>query len=63
MVVCLQVERVRMLDRFNVKKSFTGVLYLTATHLIFNDPESKKETWVRTLQLFEMLKLLFVSKI
>lgn len=35
-----------MLDRFNNKKANTGTLHLTATHLIFIDPEGKKEAWV-----------------
>lgn len=38
-----------MLDRYNSRKPSTGTLYLTATHLIFVDPDAKKETWVRTL--------------
>ena len=28
------------------KNSTVGTLYLTATHLIFVDPEANKETWV-----------------
>lgn len=36
-----------MIDRFNSKNlSIVGTLYLTATHLIFVDPEANKETWV-----------------
>ena len=35
-----------MLDRYNNRKPSTGTLYLTATHLIFVDPDGKKETWV-----------------
>lgn len=46
-VSVFQVENVRMLDRFNSRKSSTGSLYLTATHLIFFDPDRKKETWVK----------------
>ncbi|XP_059484789.1 myotubularin-related protein 6 isoform X1 [Neocloeon triangulifer] len=52
-----KVEGVRMLDRFNVKKSFVGVLYLTATHLIFVDPESKKETWILHMHILSADKL------
>jgi hypothetical protein len=44
----LQVENVRMLDRYNARKPSLGTLYLTATHLIFVDPDGKKETWVCT---------------
>lgn len=36
-----------MLDRYNSRKPSTGTLYLTATHLIFVDPDAKKETWVK----------------
>nr|XP_053627539.1 uncharacterized protein LOC128685079 isoform X2 [Cherax quadricarinatus] len=43
--VLKKVENVRLLDRFSNRKS-TGTLYLTATHLIFVDPDAKKETWV-----------------
>lgn len=35
-----------MIDRYNSKNSIVGTLYLTATHLIFVDPEANKETWV-----------------
>ncbi|XP_075233257.1 uncharacterized protein LOC142331320 [Lycorma delicatula] len=34
-----------MLDCYNMRKPSQGTLYLTATHLIFVDPENKKETW------------------
>jgi hypothetical protein len=46
LVAVLQVENVRLLDRFNTRKPAVGTLYLTATHLIFVDPAGKKETWV-----------------
>ena len=49
--LCLQIENVRMLDRYNSRKPSTGTLYLTATHLIFVDPDAKKETWVRNNQI------------
>lgn len=39
-----QVVNVRMIDR--LRNSSVGTLYLTATHLIFVDPETDKETWV-----------------
>lgn len=48
-LVILQVENVRMLDRYNARKPSIGTLYLTATHLIFVDPDGKKETWVCSL--------------
>lgn len=47
----LQVEQVRLLDRFS-NKSTHGTLYLTATHLIFvesssnNTPAGAQEIWV-----------------
>lgn len=49
----LQVEQVRLLDRFS-NKSTHGTLYLTATHLIFvessssNTPAGAQEIWVST---------------
>ena len=36
-----------MSGRSGTKQQSAGVLYLTATHLIFVDSEAKKETWVR----------------
>ncbi|UJR26200.1 hypothetical protein I4U23_007543 [Adineta vaga] len=42
----LQVENVRLTDRFNVRQQIIGTIYLTATHLIFIDPEGKRETWI-----------------
>lgn len=39
-----------MIDRYNSKNSIVGTLYLTATHLIFVDPEANKETWVCILR-------------
>lgn len=51
MCVCLQVEQVRLLDRFS-NKSTNGTLYLTATHLIFvesssnNSSSAGQEIWV-----------------
>lgn len=50
MTYVLQVENVRMLDRYNTRKPSIGTLYLTATHLIFVDPDGKKETWVSTIE-------------
>lgn len=35
-----------MIDRYNTKNPIVGTLYLTATHLIFVEPETNKETWV-----------------
>ncbi|XP_076319449.1 phosphatidylinositol-3,5-bisphosphate 3-phosphatase MTMR8-like isoform X1 [Tachypleus tridentatus] len=52
-----KLENVRMLDRFNSKKPSLGTLYLTATHLIFVDPEGKKETWVLHMHIASIEKL------
>lgn len=35
-----------MIDRYNAKNPIVGTLYVTATHLIFVNPETNKETWV-----------------
>ncbi|KAG8144366.1 hypothetical protein E2320_012889 [Naja naja] len=44
----VQVENVKLLDRYTNKKSANGTLYLTATHLIYVDTSAdiRKETWV-----------------
>jgi hypothetical protein len=62
MACVLQVENVRMLDRYNARKPSVGTLYLTATHLIFVDPDGKKETWVCSIESHYMhhVKLLFL---
>lgn len=52
-----KVENVRMLDRFNAKKPSVGTLYITATHLIFVDPEGKKETWILLMHIASVEKL------
>ncbi|CAF1000015.1 unnamed protein product [Rotaria sordida] len=41
-----KVENVRLTDRFNSRQHIIGTLYLTSTHLIFIDPEGKRETWI-----------------
>lgn len=41
-----------MVDRYNNKFSSVGILYLTATHLIYVDPEINKETWVFSTIIF-----------
>ncbi|XP_030749831.1 myotubularin-related protein 6 [Sitophilus oryzae] len=51
-----KVENVRMLDRYS-KASSQGTLYLTATHLIFVDPEAKKETWILHMHIASLEKL------
>lgn len=52
-----KIENVRMLDRYNSRKPSTGTLYLTATHLIFVDPDAKKETWVLLMHVATVQKL------
>ncbi|XP_018573765.1 myotubularin-related protein 6 [Anoplophora glabripennis] len=51
-----KVENVRMLDRYS-KTPSQGTLYLTATHLIFVDPDAKKETWVLHMHIASLEKL------
>uniref|UniRef100_A0A2L2YBW1 phosphatidylinositol-3,5-bisphosphate 3-phosphatase n=1 Tax=Parasteatoda tepidariorum TaxID=114398 RepID=A0A2L2YBW1_PARTP len=53
----LKVEKVRMLDRFNSKKPNIGTLHLTATHLIFIDPDGKKEAWILHTHIAAVIKL------
>uniref|UniRef100_U5EVV2 phosphatidylinositol-3,5-bisphosphate 3-phosphatase n=1 Tax=Corethrella appendiculata TaxID=1370023 RepID=U5EVV2_9DIPT len=52
-----KVENVRMIDRYNSKNPSVGVLYLTATHLIFVDPEANKETWILLMHIGSVEKL------
>lgn len=40
-----------MIDRYNLKNPTVGTLYITATHIIFVDPETNKETWVGAIKL------------
>lgn len=44
----LKVENVRFLYRYPATSNTVtiGTLYLTATHLIFVDPDLKRETWI-----------------
>ncbi|XP_021924454.1 myotubularin-related protein 8 isoform X7 [Zootermopsis nevadensis] len=46
-----------MLDRYNARKPSIGTLYLTATHLIFVDPDGKKETWILHMHIASVEKL------
>uniref|UniRef100_T1IU07 Myotubularin phosphatase domain-containing protein n=1 Tax=Strigamia maritima TaxID=126957 RepID=T1IU07_STRMM len=52
-----KIENVRMLDRFNTKQPSLGTLYLTTTHLIFVNPDAKKETWILHMHLASVEKL------
>lgn len=52
----MKVANVRMLDRYS-KTPSQGTLYLTATHLIFVDPDAKKETWVLHTHIANVEKL------
>ncbi|XP_066999698.1 myotubularin-related protein 8 isoform X1 [Anabrus simplex] len=52
-----KVENVRMLDRYNTRKPSVGTLYLTTTHLIFVDPDGKKETWILLMHIANVEKL------
>uniref|UniRef100_A0A182UBX8 phosphatidylinositol-3,5-bisphosphate 3-phosphatase n=1 Tax=Anopheles melas TaxID=34690 RepID=A0A182UBX8_9DIPT len=55
--VLKKIENVRMIDRYNSKNPTVGVLYLTATHLIFVDPDANKETWVLYMHIANVEKL------
>lgn len=52
-----RLENVRMLDRYNVKNLSQGTLYVTPTHLIFIDPDNKKETWILFMHIGSVEKL------
>lgn len=51
-----KVETVRMLDRYS-KTPSQGTLYLTTTHLIFVEPDEKKETWILHMHIANLEKL------
>lgn len=51
-----KIENVRMLDRYS-KTPSQGTLYLAATHLIFKDPDEKKETWILLMHIANVEKL------
>ncbi|CAF4320788.1 unnamed protein product, partial [Adineta steineri] len=40
------VQNVRVVDRFNNRQHIIGTIFLTDKHLIFVDPEGKRETWI-----------------
>ncbi|CAF1610320.1 unnamed protein product [Adineta ricciae] len=42
----LKVENVLVIDRANNRQYVSGTIYLTATHLLFDDPENKRQTWI-----------------
>lgn len=51
------MENVRLLDRYNTKNPSIGTLYLTATHLLFVDPDANKETWILNMHIASCDKL------
>lgn len=52
-----KVENVRMIDRYSSKNAIIGTLYLTATHLIFVEPDTNKETWILHMHIGSVEKL------
>uniref|UniRef100_A0A1A9W9M5 Myotubularin phosphatase domain-containing protein n=1 Tax=Glossina brevipalpis TaxID=37001 RepID=A0A1A9W9M5_9MUSC len=56
-LVLKKVENVRMIDRYNTKNPIVGTLYLTATHLIFVEPDTNKETWILHMHIASIEKL------
>ena len=57
----IQVENVRMLDRYTNNHSL-GTLYLTPTHFIFKDLNGQKEAWVSKI-LYYWVRMLHPSVI
>ncbi|OWF52869.1 myotubularin-related protein 8-like isoform X2 [Mizuhopecten yessoensis] len=41
-----KVDNVKLLERYKVRQSSVGTLYLTTTHLIFVDAAGKREVWI-----------------
>ncbi|KAM4819097.1 phosphatidylinositol-3,5-bisphosphate 3-phosphatase MTMR8 isoform 2-T2 [Thomomys bottae] len=56
-----KVENVKLLDRYEGKKPVNGILYLTATHLIYVEEGScaafRKETWIALHHIATVEKL------
>lgn len=52
-----KVENVRLMTKHGKKKAAVGTLYLTATHLIFVDPDCSKETWILHSHIASVEKL------
>ncbi|KAK2716047.1 hypothetical protein QYM36_010577 [Artemia franciscana] len=53
----MKIENVRLVFRNGKKKPPVGTLYLTTTHLIFVDAESRKETWITLPHIGQVIKL------
>lgn len=58
-IITPKVENVKLLDRYSTKKSASGTLYLTATHLIYVETSNnnRQETWVLHHHIFSVEKL------
>lgn len=52
-----KVENVKLVDRLNYANPDVGTLYLTPTHVIFVDPNSKKEYWILLMHVCSVEKL------
>ena len=52
-----KVDNVKLLERYNSRKSTVGTLYLTTTHLIFVDVDGKKETWILHMHISSIERL------
>lgn len=52
-----KIENVRLMTKNGKRKVAVGNLYLTATHLIFVDPDCSKETWILHSHIASVEKL------
>lgn len=52
-----KVDNVKLIDRLNYDNPDVGTLYLTPTHVIFVDPDSKKEYWILLMLVCSIEKL------
>ncbi|XP_073252386.1 phosphatidylinositol-3,5-bisphosphate 3-phosphatase MTMR6-like [Porites lutea] len=52
-----KVDNVRLMTKHGKRKAAVGTLYLTATHLIFVDPDCSKETWILHSHIASVEKL------
>lgn len=52
-----KVENVKLVDRLNYANPDVGTLYLTPTHVIFVNPNTKKEYWILLMHVCSVEKL------
>lgn len=52
-----KVDHVKLVDRLNYSSPDVGTLYLTPSHVIFNDTKNRKEHWILLMHVSSVEKL------